>query len=97
MNSTNQKFNWTRLASILGILFTAIALIGIGIILRNWSDLYHLNINGSRLNFILPIVTAAWIVDLICGILLFKRRKALGRILIVILVFLFMSFLPAQS
>jgi len=64
----------------LGISFAAISLIGVVIILINWSDLYHLSINGSRLNFVLPFMAVAWIGELICGILILKRRKILGRV-----------------
>ena len=99
MNSVNQKFNWPSFISMLGISFAAISLIGVVIILINWSDLYHLSINGSRLNFVLPFMAVAWIGELICGILILKRRKILGRVLIAIgiLVFFFMQLIPAQS
>jgi hypothetical protein len=99
MNSVNQKFNWPRFISVLGISFASIALIGIVIIILNWSDLYHLNIHSSILNFVLPFMAAAWIGELICGILILKQRKVLGRILIAIgiFTFIFMQLIPAQS
>ncbi|GEM_PF-3857058 len=103
MNSTNQKFNWISFISILGIFFASIALIGVGITILNWSHLYHLRIddtiNGRILNYALSFTGVSWIGELICGIILFKRRKILAKILIYIgiALFFFLATLPAES
>ncbi|HSY74317.1 MAG TPA: hypothetical protein VK810_02515 [Dongiaceae bacterium] len=99
MNSENKKFNWISFASILGIALAAIALCGAGITISKWNDSYQIQKNDSILNFVLSFTAVAWIGELICGIFILKRRKILGRILILIaiLVFLFCALLPAHT
>jgi len=103
MNSVNPKFNLISFASILGIVFAAISLIGIGITVINWSHLYHLriddSINGRILSYALSFTMVAWLGELVCGFIILKHRKILGRILIAIgiFVFFFMQLLPAES
>ncbi|MGA3283087.1 MAG: hypothetical protein ABSD57_01335 [Verrucomicrobiota bacterium] len=99
MNPTSPKLDWVRLTSLLGIVLATIALCGGVIILMNWNDLYHLGINGSILNVIVPFTGVAWIGELICGFLILKRRKIIARTLIVIgfFLFVFMQLIPAQS
>jgi hypothetical protein len=99
MNSANPKLDWVRFVSVLGIVFTVIALGGVGITLIKWNDLYHQHINGSILDVIEPFILVAWIGELICGILILKRRKILGQILILIgfFILVFFALLPAES
>jgi hypothetical protein len=100
MNSI-KKINWVRFVSILGIAFAIIALIGVGIIIMIWSDFYHISINikDSIITRIGPFMLVAWIGELTCGIIILKRRKTLGRILILIgvLIFFFGGLLSAES
>jgi hypothetical protein len=98
MNSI-KKINWVRFLSMLGIAFAIIALIGVGIIIMIWSDFYHISIKDSILTRIGPFMLVAWIGELTCGIIILKRRKTLGRILILIgiLIFFFGVLLSAES
>ena len=97
MNSVNPKFSWISFVSATGILFAAVALFGIATIKRN--DLYDLHVSDGRLNMILLFTAATWIGELVCGILILKRHKILGQILIAIGVFIFFLYiiLPAHT
>ncbi len=103
MNSGNLKFNLISFASILGIVLAAISLLGVGITVINWSHLYHRSIddtiNGRILNYALSFMMVTWLGELVCGFIILKRRKILGRIFIAIGIFvsLFMQLIPAQS
>ena len=98
MNPTNPKLNWVRVVSMLGVLLAAIASYGFTIILTNWDKLEH-HRPGDIVDEVGPFVLIAWLGELICGMIILKHRKIIGRILIGLgILFLFLSLIfPAST
>jgi hypothetical protein len=98
VNSTNPKLNWVHLTSVLGILFAVIALCGFAIMLMNWGDL-RIRPPYDWVGVVGQFTAVAWLGELICGIIVLKYRKIIGRILIAlgIILFIFFSLIPASG
>jgi len=96
MNPT-LKLNWVRLMTALGVLFAVIALCDPTIMLINWCGLHNRRLNEVY-DVIHPFTMAAWIWELICGIVILQHRKLIGQILIILGIVLFVSamLIPAS-
>jgi hypothetical protein len=97
MNSVNPKFNWISFVSALGILFGAIALGSVifAIYAAGFGgNKYRLYSDALGSTFLLT-----WFAELICGIILLRRRKITGIILIALwfLVLILCLLIPATA
>ena len=92
------KLNWLQLITVLGVSFAVVASCDPAIMLMSWGGL-HIRRLHEAYDMIHPFTMAAWIGELICGIIILQHRKTIGQILIMLGIVLYLSamLIPASG